>query len=295
MKNSNLDFEEVKLQSNQDEKPEILPVGDTPKEEVESVRFSALTNSTHLKTPDLMAMLTINDKNFEVGDPTDRFITTIDNLFEKNPHGKVTIEQLTRAYNASSSNKSGLTDIQIEEMRNMIDIYRSAVCVFSYGDDIITTIDNHLVDITRETKQVRINNKLVDEHYYIHRPSLVKLVSEQYPRAVKYFKIPYNWLDLGFRATNANNALIFLLSKSIATHKTSIDLDRIYKIVNATTPKQQLDTRKKIRKILDYHRDEKVITPLHDYIITSEYDQSYDFNDPTAKTIELQYKDDDGE
>ena len=272
---------------------EKAPKSDDGKiEQVESVKFSALNRKTQLNTPVLTALLTINNRDFEVGTVTDRFITTIDTLFENNPHGKVTIREITQAYNASSRNNSGLTDTQIEEMRNMINVYRSAVCVFSYGDDIITTVDNHLVDITRETKQLRINNNLVNEYYYIHRPSLIKLISQEHPSKdyVKYIKIPYNWLDLGFRATTANNALLFLLSKIIATHTHTIELDHIYKAVNAVTPKQQLDTRKKVEKILDYHRDGKVTTPLFDYTVSNEYEQSGNgLKDATAKTIELQY------
>ena len=268
-------------------------------EDIESVEYRALKENTKLKSPVLTALLTINNEEFEVGTLPDRFITTIDSLYEQNPHGKFTIEELTRAYNQPGrSVNSSISENQIEEMRTMIDIYRTSVCVFSYGDEIITTVDNHLIDVTRETKRLRINNNVVDEYYYIHRPSLVKLISEQHPsekseKYVNYVRIPCNWLNLGFRSTPANNALIYLLSKIIATHTDTITLDNIYKAANATTPKQQLDTRRKVEKLLDLHRDGHVKTPLYDYTVSTQYGQTSDgLKDPAATTIDLQYNED---
>ena len=105
----------------------------------------------------------------------------IDELYELNPHGKVTIEQITRAYNAAKRKDSGCTDVQKAEMREIIELYRNAICVLYYGDDVITTVDNRLVDITRETQQLRINNQIVEEYYYIHRPSLIKIIAQEHP------------------------------------------------------------------------------------------------------------------
>lgn len=267
-------------------------------EQVESVTFRALDKKKQLDTPELTALLTINSNEFEVGTTTDRFITVVDNLFEQNPHGKVSAEQFARAFNANNS-RSGLTNEQIEEVRELIRIYREAVCVFSFGDDIITTVDNHLVDITREQKRLRINHKVVDEYYYIHRPSLVKLISQEHPdeKFVTYVKIPYNWLDMGFRATQTNNALIFLLSKAIATKAREIDIDSVYRAGSASSPKQQLDTRRKTEKLLDKHRDKEVTTPLYDYVVLDKYGEqtAKGLKDPDAKIIKLQYENDNGE
>lgn len=258
---------------------------------IENVTFRALDKKKNLDTPVLTALLTINNSNFEIGSVTDRFITVTDNLYELNPHGKVTIEQYTRAFNANSS-KSGVGDVSVDEMREMIGIYRESYCIITRGDEILHTIDNHLVDITRETETLRINNKLVNEYYHIHRPSLIKQISQAHPGVVNYIKIPFNWLDMGFRATPANNALIFYISKAIAMRLNEIDMDAIYRIAKATTPKQQLDTRRKIEKLLDSHRYGKVKTALEDYVVLDQYGEQIGvkgLKDPDAKMIELQY------
>ena len=162
------------------------------------------------------------------------------------------------------------------------------LCVaFRDNGDKLDIADNNLIDMTREKSVLKTNGNIVNEYFYIHRYSFIKMLKEKYPDAVNYVPIPFNWLDLGMRATTSNNRLIFFLSKLIAQRHTTIDMNTLYTAAGASEDKQKFDARKKTERILKHHLT--TLKTIDKFVAINRDLLPLSYIDATAETIEITY------
>ena len=255
----------------------------------QSVTFKAIKPDAVLLSPVISILMTVNNANFDLEQrpDIDRFITIYDELYRRNPHGKFSITQFVNMYNANKPTNK-VKDITIEEMDNLISTYRSMLCVaFRDNGDKLDIADNNLIDMTREKSVLKTNGNIVNEYFYIHRYSFIKMLKEKFPDAVTYVPIPFNWLDLGMRATTSNNRLIFFLSKLIAQKHKTIDMNTLYTAAGALTEKQKFDARKKTERILKHHLT--TLKTIDKFVVIDRDLLPVSYIDATAETIEITY------